>query len=241
MEKKRQFSLEENNVIFNKNEIVEAIKNNILLKVFFKYGYKNKEIEKLLKENNIPFTYKDSNYFRKYPESNNILGFISPVKIKKLNEMKVSKDDIYVLVLNVEDPHNFGAIIRSSEIFGVKGILFPKRRGATITPIVIKSSTGAIFNIDMYEFGGVNSTIKDLKNKGLWIVSLDMNANINLLDFKPPLPFVLIVGGEDRGINLKVLEESDYIIKIKTFGKTPSLNASVSLGIALYELTKFKK
>jgi len=241
MEKKRQFSLEENNIIFNKNEILEAIKNNILLKVIFKYGYKNREIENLLKQNSIPFTYKDSNYFRKYPGSNNILGFISPVKIKELNEIIIGKDDIYVLALNIEDPHNFGAIIRSSEIFGVKGVLFPKRRGVTITPTVIKSSTGAIFNIDMYEYGGVNQAIKKLKDMGLWIISLDANGKEDIANFKPPLPFVLIVGGEDRGINLKVLEESDYIIKIKTFGKTPSLNASVSLGIALYELTKFKK
>ncbi len=241
MEEKRQFSLRENNTIFNKNEIIEAIKNNILLKVIFKYGYKNREIENLLKERNIPYTYKDSNYFKKYPESNNMIGFISPVKIKEPSEIEVNKDDIYVMALNIEDPHNFGAIIRSSEIFGVKGVLFPKRRGVTITPTVIKASTGAIFNIDLYEFGGVNSTIKELKNKGLWIVSLDMNAKEDLSNFKPPFPFVLIVGGEDRGINLKVLEESDFVIKIKTFGKTTSLNASVSLGIALYEMTKFKK
>jgi 23S rRNA (guanosine2251-2'-O)-methyltransferase len=240
MEKKRQFSSEENNIIYNKNEIIEALKNNTLLKVIFKYGYKNRVLENLLKENNIPFTYKDSSYFKNYPDSNNIIAFISPVKIKDLNELKINKDDIYVMALNIEDPHNFGAIIRSCEIFGVKGVLFPKRRGVTITPTVIKSSTGAIFNIDMYEFTGVNSAIKDLKNKGLWIVSLDMNAKDYLSNFKPIFPLLLIVGGEDRGINLKVLEESDFILKIKTFGRTHSLNASVSLGIALYEITKFK-
>lgn len=241
MEKKRQFSLEENNVIYSKNEIVEAIEKNILLKVIFKYGYKNRFIENLLKEKNIPFTYKDHKFFKNYPESNNIVGFISPIKIKTIDDLKVNNEDIYVMVLNIEDPHNFGAIIRSSEIFGVKGILFPKRRSTTITPTVIKSSTGAIFNIDMYEFGGVNSTIKELKNKGLWIVSLDVKAKDDLSNFNPILPMVLIVGGEDRGINLKVLESSDFVIKIKTFGKTTFLNASVSCGIALYEITKIKK
>lgn len=241
MEKKRQFSLEENNVIYSKNEIVEAIEKNILLKVIFKYGYKNRFIEILLKEKNIPFTYKDHQFFKNYPESNNIVGFISPIKIKTIDDLKVNNEDIYVMVLNIEDPHNFGAIIRSSEIFGAKGVLFPKRRSTTITPTVIKSSTGAIFNIDMYEFVGVNSTIKELKNKGLWIVSLDVNAKDDLSNFHPILPMVLIVGGEDRGINLKVLESSDFVIKIKTFGKTTSLNASVSCGIALYEITKIKK
>lgn len=241
MEKKRQFSLEENNVIYSKNEIVEAIEKNILLKVIFKYGYKNRFIENLLKEKNIPFTYKDHKFFKNYPESNNIVGFISPIKIKTIDDLKVNNEDIYVMVLNIEDPHNFGAIIRSSEIFGVKGVLFPKRRSTTITSTVIKSSTGAIFNIDIYEFAGVNSTIKELKNKGLWIVSLDVKAKDDLSNFNPILPMVLIVGGEDRGINLKVLESSDFVIKIKTFGKTTSLNASVSCGIALYEITKIKK
>lgn len=241
MEKKRQFSLEENNVIYSKNEIVEAIEKNILLKVIFKYGYKNRFIENLLKEKNIPFTYKDHKFFKNYPESNDIVGFISPIKIKTIDDLKVNNEDIYVMVLNIEDPHNFGAIIRNSEIFRAKGVLFPKRRSTTITPTVIKSSTGAIFNIDMYEFVGVNSTIKELKNKGLWIVSLDVNAKDDLSNFQPILPMVLIVGGEDRGINLKVLESSDFVIKIKTFGKTTSLNASVSCGIALYEITKIKK
>lgn len=241
MEKKRQSSLEESNVIYSKNEIVEALEKNILLKVIFKYGYKNRFLETLLKEKNIPFSYKDYKFFKNYSGSNNIVGFISPIKIKTIDDLKIDKEDIYVMVLNIEDPHNFGAILRSSEIFGVKGVLFPKRRNVTITPTVIKSSTGAIFNIDIYEFVGVNSTIKELKDKGLWIVSLDMIGKVDLSNFKPILPMVLIVGGEDKGINFKVLEQSDFVIKIKTFGKTSCLNASVSCGIALYEITKIKK
>lgn len=241
MEEKRQYSLEESNIIFGKNEIVEAINKNILLKVIFKYGSKNRYIENLLKEKKIPFSYKDANFFKNYPKAQGFIGYISPVEIKDLNSIKPNKDDIYVLAINIEDPHNFGAIIRSSEIFGVKGVIFPKRRGVTITPTVIKSSTGAIFNIDMIEVNGVLQSIKLLKEKGFWIVSLDMNGKEELSNFKPPFPLVLIVGGEDKGVGQKVLEESDFVVKIKIFGKTPSLNTSVSLGIALYEITKFIK
>lgn len=241
MEEKRPFTSEESNLIFGKNELIEAIDKKILIKVIFKFGYKNRELENILKENKIPFSYRDSNYFKKFKQASNIIGFITPLKIKDIKEIVVNKEDIFVLALNVEDPHNLGAIIRNCESFNVKGFLFPKRRSVTITPTVIKSSTGAIFNIDLFEINSNLSTIKFLKNKGLWIISLDMSGSEVLSSFNPPFPLLLIVGGEDKGINKKILEESDFVVKIKTFGKTPSLNTSVSLGIALYEITKFKR
>lgn len=238
MEEKRQSFSEDNYKIFNKNEIIEAIKENKLLKVIFKYGYKNRELEDLIKKNKIPFTYKDEKFFKNFNKEINFIGYISPVEIYSLNEIDVNNNCFYVLPLNIEDPHNLGAIIRSAEIFGAKGVILPKRRSTPITGTVIKSSTGAIFHLKIYEFSGNINSIKELKKKGFWIISLDMSGDIELNNFKPPKPFVLIVGGEDKGINQKVLEESDFVIKIKTFGKTKSLNTSVALGIALYELTK---
>jgi 23S rRNA (guanosine2251-2'-O)-methyltransferase len=238
MGEKKQLYLDDNYKVFNKNEIIEAIKENKLIKVIFKFGYKNKELENILKQNKIPFTYKDEEFFRNFDKSVNFLGFISPVEIYSLSEIETNKESFYVLPLNIEDPHNLGAIIRSAEIFGAKGVILPKRRSTPITETVIKSSTGAIFHLKIYEFSGTVNSIKELKKKGFWIISLDMSGEIELNKFNPPKPFILIVGGEDKGINKKVLEESDFIIKIKTFGKTKSLNTSVALGIALYELTK---
>lgn len=238
MEEKRQLSSNDNYIVFNKNELIEAIKENKLNKVIFKYGFKNKELEDILKQNKIPFSFKDEEFFKNFPKETKFIGYISPVKIGSINEIEFNKDFYYVLPLNIEDPQNLGAIIRSSEIFGARGVILPKRKGSPITPTVIKSSTGAIFHIKIFEFSGLVNTIKELKKRGFWIISLDVRGEIELHSFKPPKPFILIVGGEDRGINQKVLEESDFIVKIKTFGKTPSLNASVSLGIALYELTK---
>lgn len=238
MEEEKQSYLNDNYTIYNKNEILEAIKENKLLKVVFRYGYKNKELEDLLKQNKIPITYKGDEFFKKIDKKINFLGYISPINIYSLSEIELNKEYFYVLPLNIEDPHNLGAIIRSAEIFGAKGIILPKRRSSPITTTVVKTSTGAIFHLKIYEFSGVINSIKDLKKKGFWIISLDLKGNIELHNFKPIKPFILIIGGEDKGINQKVIEESDFVVKIKTFGKTENLNASVALGIALYELTK---
>ncbi|MCX8095218.1 MAG: 23S rRNA (guanosine(2251)-2'-O)-methyltransferase RlmB [Caldisericia bacterium] len=238
MEEEKQLFLKDNYIVFNKNEILEAIKENKLLKVIFKYGYKNSELENTLKKYGIPISIKDKDFFKKFSKNVNFIGYVSPIQINSINEIEISNDSFYVLPLNIEDPHNLGAIIRSAEIFGAKGIILPKRRGSLITPTVIKSSTGAIFHLKIFEVSGIVNSIKELKKRGFWIISLDMKGNIELHKFSSPKPFILITGGEDKGINQKVLEESDYIIKIKTYGKTESLNSSVALGIALYELTK---
>lgn len=238
MEEEKQLYSSDKYTIFNKNEIFEAIKENKLLKVIFRYGYKNKELEDILKQNKIPITYKGDEFFKKFDRKINFLGYVSPINIYSLNEIEINRDDFYVLPLNIEDPQNLGAIIRSAEIFGAKGVILPKRRSAPITNSVIKTSTGAIFHLKIYEFSGIISSIKELKKKGFWIISLDMKGNIELHKFKPNKPFILVIGGEDKGVNQKVIEESDFVIRIKTFGKTSNLNASVALGIALYELTK---
>ncbi len=241
MEEQRQFSSGNNYFVYNKNEIIEAIKENKIVKVIFKFGYKNSELEELLKKNGIPFSFKSEEFFKNFPKNINFIGYITPVKIHSINEIEPDNDAFYVLPLNIEDPHNLGAIIRSSEIFGAKGVILPKRRGVSITPTVIKSSTGAIFHIKIFEFSGVINTIKELKKKSFWIISLDLYGNQELQNFKSIKPFILVIGGEDKGINKKVLEESDFVVKIKTYGKTESLNTSVALGIALYELTKTNK
>jgi 23S rRNA (guanosine2251-2'-O)-methyltransferase len=241
MENQKQFSSENSFIVFTKNEIIEAIKENKLIKVIIRFNYRNRDFEDLLKKNKIPFTFKNDDFFKNLRKNTNFVGYVSPVKIYTFNEIKKENDNFYVLPLNIEDPQNLGAIIRSSEIFGAKGILLQKRRGVTITPTVIKTSTGAIFHIKIFEFNSIINTIKELKKKGFWIISLDLSGDKELQSFEPIKPFILIVGGEDKGINKKVLEESDFVVRIKTFGKTQSLNTSVALGIALYELTKTNK
>ena len=243
MERGRPSTSEESNVVYGKNPVIEAINEGKVLKVFIRFGLKGREIEgikNLLKEKKVPFTFKDKEFFKPYPKSQGIVAYISPVKIRDIREIKVEKYDIYVLLSNIEDPENFGAIIRSCECFGVKGIIFPKRRGVTITPSVVKASSGSIFHVPMYEIGSTLSGIENLKKKGFWIVTLDMKGKYVLGEVDIPFPVVLVVGGEGKGAGKKVIEKSDMVVKIPMRGKLNSLNASVSLGIALFEISKMR-
>ena len=244
MERGKPSTSEENNIVYGRNPVIEAVKSGKVLKVIIKFGVKGKEIrelENLLKERRIPFTFKDKHFFKDYPRSQGVIAYVSSVRIRDIREIKAGKSDIYVLVSNIEDPENFGAIIRSSECFGVKGVIFPKRRGVTITPSVIKASAGSIFHIPIYEIGSVLSGIETLKEKGLWIVTLDMKGKQILGKVDVPFPVVLVVGGEGKGAGKKVIEKSDMVLKIPMYGKVNSLNASVSAGIALFELTKIRE
>lgn len=244
MEKGKPSTSEGSNIVYGRNPVIEAVKSERVLKVIIKFGAKGKEIrelESLLRERGIPYTFKDKDFFKEFPKSQGVVAYVSPVKIRDIREIKPEKSDIYVLLSNIEDPENFGAIIRSSECFGVKGVIFPKRRGSTITPSVVKASAGSIFHVPIYEIGSILSAIETLKEKSFWIVTLDMKGKHILGEVDVTFPVVLIVGGEGRGAGKKIIEKSDMVLKIPMYGRLNSLNASVSLGIALFELSKIRK
>lgn len=144
----------------------------------------------------------------------------------------------FVIILdNIEDPHNLGAIIRTANIAGAHGVIIPKRRAAGLTSTVVKTSAGALNYTPVAKVTNVSATIEDLKKQGLWFVCADMEGepmyNLNLKG-----PIGLVIGNEGEGVSRLVREKCDFIASIPSRGQIDSLNASVAAGILSYEIVR---
>ena len=138
---------------------------------------------------------------------------------------------------NLTDPHNFGAIIRTAELNGVDGIIIPKRNSVTINETVSKTAAGAIEYVKVAKVTNLNVAIEELKKNNIWIYGLDMEGDtIYETDLKGSI--AIIVGSEGDGMRKSVRENCDFIISIPMYGKINSLNASVASGIAMYEASR---
>lgn len=144
-------------------------------------------------------------------------------------------DQTSLLVLGeIQDPHNVGAIIRSAAAFGVSGVLLPKHNQAPITGTVVKVSAGMVFKIPVVQIGNINHTLRDLKKRGFWIYGLDGagDKSINEEDFTAPSVFVL--GNEANGIREKTYSLCDIILSIPIHPRCESLNVATSTAVALF-------
>ena len=145
------------------------------------------------------------------------------------------ENPVIVMLDHLEDPHNFGAIIRTCEALGIDGIIIPNDRNVGINATVVKTSAGAIYNIPIIRVANLTSTIEKLKDIGYWIVGTDMSGeNYKEIDYN--MPVCLIIGNEGKGISDIVRKNCDYIASIPMIGKINSLNASVTCGIMLAEI-----
>ena len=144
----------------------------------------------------------------------------------------------FIMILdNIEDPHNLGAIIRTANLSGVHGIIIPKRRAAGLTSTVARTSAGAINYTPVVKVTNISSTIEELKKEGLWFVCADMSGEVMYnLDLKGPIG--LVIGNEGEGVSRLVKEKCDFTASIPMKGDIDSLNASVAAGVLAYEIVR---
>lgn len=141
-----------------------------------------------------------------------------------------------ILVLGeLSDPHNVGAVIRSAAALGIDAVLIPEHRQAPLTGTVAKTSAGGIFRVPLVSTPNINDALRALRDKGFWIYGLDMHGDTSLRSETFSRPSVFVIGNEERGIREKTREICDTILTIPMHGTTESLNASVSAAITLYE------
>jgi 23S rRNA (guanosine2251-2'-O)-methyltransferase len=145
----------------------------------------------------------------------------------------------FVLLLDeIEDPHNLGAILRSADAAGVHGVVIPKNRAAEINATVLKSSAGASEHVTTVRVANLNDTIKNLKAMGVWVVGADVEASKNFYEYDYRQPVAIVIGNEGRGLRRLVKENCDELVKIPMAGKMSSLNASVASALILFEVTR---
>lgn len=147
------------------------------------------------------------------------------------------EDPFLILLDNIEDPHNLGAIIRTANVMGAHGVIIPKRRASGLTATVAKTSAGALNYTPVAKVTNLSRTIEELKEKGLWFVCADMDGEpsyqLNLTG-----PIGLVIGNEGEGVGRLVRERCDFLAGIPMKGEIDSLNASVAAGILAYEIVR---
>ena len=149
----------------------------------------------------------------------------------------VLEENVIVMLDHLEDPHNLGAIIRTCEAAGIKSIIIPKDRSVKVTSTVIKVSVGTTENVKIAVAGNLVNTIKELKNKGYWVVGTDMDGtDYREIDYSGKT--VLVIGSEGKGLSRLVEENCDFIASIPMRGEVNSLNASVAAALVIYEAVR---
>jgi 23S rRNA (guanosine2251-2'-O)-methyltransferase len=168
-----------------------------------------------------------------------VIAVMEPEKLLRpfdefLKSLDLSKNPAVLILGEVQDPHNVGAIIRSAAAFGFAGILMPEHNQARVTGTVVKTSAGMAFRIPLVRIGNVNETLRKLKEKGFWTYALAMDGSKKLEEEAFDTPAAFVVGNEGRGVREKTLETCDIALSIPMHPRTESLNAAVSAAIVCY-------
>jgi 23S rRNA (guanosine2251-2'-O)-methyltransferase len=157
-----------------------------------------------------------------------------------VSRTKEKGDKLLLIILDhLEDPQNLGAIIRTADVLGAHGVVIPKDRAASVTPAVVKASSGAVSYMPVSRVVNLANVIRDLKKGGVWIVGADssFSTSVHQEDFKN-LDIALVIGNEGKGLSQKIKSECDFLVSIPQSGKVSSLNASVAAGVMIYEIIR---
>ncbi|RLB06956.1 MAG: 23S rRNA (guanosine(2251)-2'-O)-methyltransferase RlmB [Deltaproteobacteria bacterium] len=147
-----------------------------------------------------------------------------------------------LLILDgIADPRNLGALIRSADACGVWGVIIPKARAAGITPVVAKSSAGAVFHVPVVRVANIPNTLRKIKNSGVWVIGATAEARQEIYHQDLNIPLALVIGGEGRGMRPLVKRECDLLVSIPMKGKINSLNVSVAGAVILYEVLRQRR
>ena len=232
------------NLIYGKNPVIEAIRAKKALKVFVVNNFNDQKVLSLIKENHLNMVMISTLEMEKMCDGvhQGIAAELKPYQLVSLEEIiikaKKKEKKIIVMLDNISDPHNLGAIMRSADVFEASGIIIPKHNSVTLNATVAKTSAGAINYVPVAAVNNLNQAIKTLKDEGYWVVSTDGSAELSYSSIKYDFPVVVVIGSEGKGVSPLVLKNSDYIVKIPQFGHVNSLNASVAAGILLAEVHK---
>ena len=174
-----------------------------------------------------------------------VIAVVTPYKYFEINDIFKCAEERgekpFIIILDeIEDPHNFGSIIRTAEVCGAHGIIIPKRKNVGATPTVYKTSAGAIEHMKIAKVTNINAAIEEMKKRGVWVYGADMDAEDYIFNTDLTGSVALVIGSEGRGISKLTKEKCDVLVKIPMVGNITSLNASVAGGIIMYEIMKQK-
>lgn len=231
-------------LVYGKNVINEILNNNTkIYKVFLDNNFKDESLLNKINKRNLKKFHMDKNKLDKMCGNSTNQGIAADIEEYKYLDIKALENDndasFVVMLDSIEDPHNFGAIIRTCECAGVDYIIIPRNRSVSVNSTVYKTSCGALANVKIIEVVNLTNTIAKLKDLGFWVYGAEANGK-NYSNIKFDTKTCLVIGSEGHGLKQIVTKNCDEIISLPMKGKINSLNASVACGILIYEIMKYK-
>ncbi len=235
--------------VFGIRAIIEAIKSGKTIdKVFLQKGIRNElfqELEHLIRKESISSSYVPIEKLNRLTKGNHqgAVAQISPIEFHNIDDLVLDviesgKTPLFLLLDQLSDVRNFGAIVRTAECTGVSGIIIQKKGGAPINGDTIKTSAGAIFKIPICKVDHIKDAVYHLQSSGIKVIAATEKANDFIYDISFKEPCAIIMGSEGRGINPSVLKATDEQAKLPILGEIESLNVSVACGAFLYEVVR---
>ncbi len=147
-----------------------------------------------------------------------------------------NEDPFFLILDELEDPHNLGSIMRTADAIGVHGLIIPKRRAVGLTGVVAKASTGAIEHVPVVRINNLSQTVDELKKRGVWIAGTDAKESVDYRRMDASLPLAVIIGSEGKGMSRILRDKCDFLYQLPMVGHVTSLNASVAASLLMYEV-----
>lgn len=222
-----------------RNATKECLLSGAAIEVYCLSRLTNDPLCKLAASNGVKVTSKEPNELSSLARGDNHQGFVTLAKAPEplsldalISQAKnTCKNPLIAILDGIEDPHNFGAILRSADALGVNGVIIKSHGGAPFSPTVAKASTGALFYTPISVVTNLRQACQKLKDAGFWLVASDGGAELDYSSFDACRPLGLIIGSEGDGISRLVLDQADYVVKIPMVGHVSCLNASVAASI----------
>ncbi len=238
-----QTAPENENFVFGHHAVVEALKQGRGNKLFIledARGEKIEELKQLAQEHSVPVKWVPKQKLDTMSDNGVHQGMVLAItpyeylSLPELLERTETAEPFFLILDNLEDPHNFGSILRTADAAGVDGIIIPKHRAVGITPVVVKTSTGAVEHVPVARVTNLSQGIKQLKDAGFWVFGTAMSGTA-YTDWNAAGKIALIIGNEGRGMSAGLAKEVDELLTIPMIGHVQSLNASVAAGLLIYE------
>ena len=196
-------------------------------------------MKKISRQTIAPTFYKKQSFYKKYPDARSqgiVISFYGHIITKEIPDFYDLSDVCLLALDQIEDPQNFGQIIRTAECAGINGIIFPKHHSVSISNSVLQVSQGAFVNVPLYEVTNLKNEFSRLKDNGFWVIGIENSIKSETwdkIDYTDKT--IIVVGSEGKGIREKVLDACDYKATIPMQGMTNSLNVSATVSAIVFE------
>ena len=233
-------------MIAGKNPVLEALRSGREInKLWIAEGVKKSGVQELIelaKERGVLVQFVPKQKIDKLAENHQgIVASVAAYDYAELDDLfnaaqSKNEDPFFIILDELEDPHNLGSIMRTADAIGAHGIIIPKRRAVGLTAVVAKASTGAIEHVPVVRVTNLAQTVDELKDRGVWIAGTDAKGSQDYRKMDATLPLALIIGSEGKGMSRLLKDKCDFLYHLPMVGHVTSLNASVAAALLMYEV-----